>query len=73
MSEITFEIKEKIGTISVSTTGWATELNIVSWNNKEAKYDLRAWSPDHTKMGKGLSFTKDEIESLKNIIDKIKK
>ena len=49
--ELKFEIINQIGTISTSTSGWNVELNRVSWNGNEPKYDLRSWSPDHTKMG----------------------
>ena len=48
------EIKETIGVISESAKGWKKELNLISWNGKEAKYDLREWSPEHEKMGKGI-------------------
>ena len=46
MAEIKFEIKETIGTLSTSPKGWNKELNLVSWNGKEPKYDLRDWAPD---------------------------
>ena len=52
MADIKFEIKETLGAIAESAKGWKKELNIISWNGKEAKYDLREWSPDHEKMGK---------------------
>ncbi|WP_331281932.1 YdbC family protein [Paenibacillus sp. FSL R5-0912] len=41
--------------------GWTKELRRISWNDKEAKYDIRELSPDHEKMGKGISWTKEEI------------
>ena len=55
MADIKFEIKETLGAIAESAKGWKKELNIISWNGKEAKYDLREWSPDHEKMGKGVN------------------
>ena len=55
MAEIKFEIKETIGVLSESTKGWTKELSLVSWNDKDPKYDIREWSPDHTKMGKGVT------------------
>ncbi len=45
MAEIKYEIKENIGVLSQSPKGWTKELNLVSWNNKEPKFDLRDWSP----------------------------
>lgn len=41
IADIRFEIKEDIGALSESKKGWGKELNIVSWNDKEAKYELR--------------------------------
>ena len=44
---------------------WNTELNIVSWNGNEPKYDIRQWNPEHTKCGKGITM---DIEGLKNLV-----
>ena len=65
---IKFEIMEHKGTLSTSSKGWTKELNLVSWNDREAKYDLREWDPDHTKMSKGLTFTVNELKRLKDIL-----
>lgn len=67
--ELKYEIINNIGTVSASKSGWKKELNRVSWNGAEPKYDLRDWSGDHTKMGKGITLTEDELRSLKAIID----
>lgn len=69
MAEIKFEIKENIGILSESTKGWSKELNLVSWNDKEPKYDLREWDPTHEKMGKGMTLTVDEMRKLKEMIN----
>ena len=71
MAEIKFEIKETIGTLSGSAKGWAKELNLVSWNDKESKYDLREWDPTHEKMGKGITLNLEEIKKLKEILNSI--
>ena len=55
--DFSFQITEKVGEISVSKTGWTLELNKVSWGGRQAKFDLRSWSPDHQKMGKGVTLT----------------
>ena len=53
MADLNFEIQEHIATLSTNIkTGWTKELNLISWNDKEPKYDIRDWSPDHSKMGK---------------------
>ena len=45
--------------------------NLVFWNGREPKYDIREWSPEHDKMGKGLTLSKDELEALKVILEKL--
>lgn len=71
MAELKFEITEHIGIVGENARGWSRELNMVSWNDREPKYDLRDWSPDHTKMGKGLTMTADELVALKEILDEL--
>lgn len=70
-TEISFEIVEHIGVLSTGSKGWNKELNLVSWNGREPKYDLREWSPEHDKMGKGVTLSKDELEALKGILEKL--
>lgn len=57
--------------ISESKSGWKKELNIVSWNGKEPKFDIRDWSPDHSKMGKGMTFSANDLSSLKELLKKM--
>lgn len=69
MADIKYEIKENIGVISESPKSWQKELNIISWNGKDPKYDLRDWSPEHEKMGKGITLTLEELKKLKDILN----
>ena len=71
MAEIKYEIVKKIGVVSKSTSGWAKELNLISWNDREAKYDLRDWSADGEKMGKGVTLTKEELLALKELLNSL--
>lgn len=71
MAEIQFEIIKRIGVLSEGSKGWKKELNMVSWNGKEPKYDLRDWSPEHERMGKGVTLTKEEILELKRILNEL--
>ncbi len=64
MAEIKFEITKELGVISENAKGWSKELNMVSWNDREPKFDIRDWSPDHTRMSKGISLTEDEMKKL---------
>ena len=67
-TDFKFEIVEEIGVLSEGSKGWKKELNRVSWNEGEPKYDIRDWAPDHTKMGKGITLTDDEIKKLKDLL-----
>ena len=69
MAELKFEITERIGVLSENAKGWTKELNKVSWNEIEPKYDLREWNPDHSRMGKGITLTDEEVETLKAILN----
>jgi hypothetical protein len=71
MSDIKYEIVKKIGVLSKSASGWSKELNLISWNDREAKYDIRDWSADGGKMGKGVTFSKEELLALKELLNKI--
>jgi hypothetical protein len=68
LAEIVFEIVQNIGTLSESAKGWRKELNLISWNNREPKYDIREWSENHEKMGKGVTISNDELEKLKELL-----
>ena len=71
MADIKFEIKEELGVLSESAKGWQKELNLISWNGAEAKYDLRDWSPNREKMGKGITLTADEVQELYKLLTEI--
>lgn len=68
MAELKYDIVEQLGVLSVDARGWRKELNLVSWNEREPKYDLRPWNPDHTRMGKGITFSKEEAAVLLEIL-----
>ena len=69
MAEFKYEITERIAVLSQSPNGWERQLNMVSWNDREPKYDIRDWAPDSNKMGKGISLTHDELAILKGILN----
>ncbi len=70
MPEIKYEIVEKIAVLSTTEKGWSKELNLVSWNEREPKFDLRDWNEEHDKMGKGITLTKEEVEKLKEALNR---
>ncbi len=69
--DFSFSIEQNLGTLGEGKGGWNLELNLVSWGGRPAKYDLRSWSPDHQKMGKGSTFTKEELIALKNLLNNL--
>ncbi|MBU9714210.1 YdbC family protein [Evansella tamaricis] len=69
MAEIKYEIKQNLGIVSEGAKGWTKELNLISWNGREAKYDLRDWAADHQKMGKGVTLSTEELRTLKEILN----
>ena len=69
MAEFKYEITEKVGVLSQSPTGWSRQVNMVSWNDRVPKFDIRDWSPDESKMGKGISLTVEEVKILKDLLD----
>lgn len=71
MADIKYEIMEQIAVLSTSSRGWNKELNLVSWNDRPAKYDLREWAPDHTRMGKGVTLSEEELSTLKSILNEM--
>jgi hypothetical protein len=66
--DFSYEIVKNVGTISEGKGGWKLEVNLVSWGGREPKYDIRSWSPDHQKMGKGVTLTKDDMQALKTLL-----
>lgn len=71
MSDIKFEIVKNIGVLSKSDKGWEKQLNLISWNDREPKYDIRDWSPDGQTMSKGITLSKEELVSLKELLGKM--
>ncbi len=71
MADIKYEIVQKVGVLSRSASGWAKELNLISWNDREPKYDLRDWSADGEKMGKGVTLSREELAALRDLLNSI--
>lgn len=71
MPEIKYEITQSIACLSEEKGGWTKELNLVSWNGNAPKYDIRYWSADHSKMGKGITLTKEELGQLASVLQEL--
>jgi hypothetical protein len=71
MAEIKYEIIEELAVLSESSRGWTKELNMVSWNDREPKFDIREWAPNHERMGKGVTLNREEMKKIKDILNEI--
>ncbi|HOB11936.1 MAG TPA: PC4/YdbC family ssDNA-binding protein [Syntrophomonadaceae bacterium] len=71
MADIKFEITRSLGVLSQGSKGWQKEINLVSWNERAPKVDIRDWAPEHERMGKGVTLTKEELIQLRDILNKL--
>lgn len=71
MADIKFEIINNLGVLSEGAKGWKREVNIMSWNGRKAKIDIRDWDEKHEKMGKGITLGKAELKQLKEVLEEI--
>lgn len=71
MADIKYEITEELAVLSESARGWSKEINLVSWNDREPKIDIREWSPEHERMGKGVTLSKEEAKILRDVLNKL--
>jgi len=69
MVDFRYEVVETIAVLSESSKGWTKELKLISWNDREPKYDIREWSPDGSKMGKGITLSDEEVAVLKKALN----
>jgi len=68
MADIKFDIVKHFGVVSSEKSGWKKELNLVSWNDRPPKLDVRDWAPGHEKMGKGVTLTQEEAAQLAELL-----
>ena len=70
MKEIQYEIVKEIAVLSTSGSGYTKEINLISWNGNEPKYDIRSFSPNRKKCGKGITLTVEEAAALLKALQK---
>ena len=68
MSDLKFEIVKNLGDFGEGKEGWKKEINLVSWNDRKPKLDIREWDETHSKMKKGITFNARELKVLKDIL-----
>ncbi len=71
IAEIKYEIVKELGIISEKSGGWTKQLNLISWNGEPPKYDIRDWGPNRQRMGKGVTLTAAELQTLTELLDEI--
>ena len=71
MADIKFDVTKEIGVLSEGSRGWRKEINLVSWNDRKPKIDIRDWDGERVKMGKGITLNKEELLKLKELLDSI--
>lgn len=71
MADLKYEIKKNLGVIGEGTKGWKKEVNLVSWNDRKPKLDIRDWDETHEKMGKGVTLNKNEVMELKKLLETV--
>ena len=71
MADIKYDIVKEIGVLSENAKGWTKELNLISWNGREPKYDIREWSSEHEKMGKGVTITAEKLKKLRDELNRM--
>lgn len=71
MADIKYDITDELAVLSESARGWSKEVNMVSWNDREPKVDIREWSPEHERMGKGVTLSKEEAKILRDVLNKL--
>lgn len=64
--QIEFQLERRIGALSENPSGYTKELNVVAWDEKYTKYDLRTWNPNG-KPGKGITLTRKTEEKLAKV------
>ncbi len=68
MPEVKWDIRKNLGVIGEGGS-WKKEVNIIAWNDKAPKMDIRSWDAEHKKMSKGITLTKEEVKKLKEILN----
>ena len=67
-----YEIVETIGVLSTGADGAKTkEVNMVAWNDKRPKLDIRGWDRVNNKPLKGITLTWEETQKLLEFIQEL--
>lgn len=69
--EFKYEIKEHVGVVTEERGYRTLELNLVSFNDAEPKFDLRRWvnKDGERTLGKGITMTGEQIRALRDLLN----
>lgn len=67
--DFNYKIEKKLGTLSENGV-FAKEVNIISYNGRDGKIDIRNWNTVEQKMGKGITLSAEEAQKLVEILNK---
>lgn len=70
MTDLTCTVTRHIGILYTEPSGWALELNEVSWNGRPPRLELRKWAPDYSRSEKGIPLTQATLKSLIPLLEK---
>lgn len=71
MPEFSYDIVQQLGVLSENANGWSRAFNLISWNGRDPKYDIRDWAPGNEKMSKGISLSLEEAKALKELLNSL--
>ena len=66
--EFKYELVKNIATLS-DKNGMIKELNLIKFNDANPVYDLRKWNRIKDRMLKGISFSKEEMMDLRDVLN----
>lgn len=69
-----YEVIKPIGVLSernIQGERWTLEANLIAWNHKPPKWDIRSWNSTHSHMSKGITLSFNEADKLAELIMKL--
>ena len=61
-------LKHHLGKLRENEKGWSREVNIISWEGALSRLDIRDWSKGKDRSSKGITFTRAEVERLRDML-----
>ena len=65
---VTYKILDHIGVLATYKNNWSKELNLIQWNDRSPKFDIRDWDAEHEHMSRGITLHEDEARELSKLL-----